>query len=162
MAPTGKDIEVFDMHQHMKLIAPESGRAADQQSTDSAGIRKGKHPFLGSWWALAWKLVKEELQHTYGEKPRSLPNGRPMKMMELYSKLFGSYQVRLTGGRQGTPGGMAKLQGLRDRPRAISRRNDESCRDYEDQPARKIESRKIGVDHERLPDHMEACSLGME
>ena len=68
VAPSGLDVECFNIHEHMKSIAPEQGRlhtATGNSSTDSAPIWKGRHPFLGSWWCLAWELARKGLRLTY-------------------------------------------------------------------------------------------------
>ena len=91
MAPTGKDLEVFDIHEHMRALAPEQGRVSTkpgQTPTDSAQIRKGRYPLLGSSWALAWEQVKKELQLTYQEETRVLDRDTPVRMETLYDMLF--------------------------------------------------------------------------
>ena len=87
MAPTGKDLEVFDIHEHMRALAPEQGRVSTkpgQTPTDSAQIRKGRYPLLGSSWALAWEQVKKELLLTYQEETRVLDRDTPVRMETLY------------------------------------------------------------------------------
>ena len=91
MASTGKEVEVFNIHQHRKRIAPEHGRALGrdgQTPTDSARIRNGRYPLLGSVWALAWKLVKKELRLTYHGESRFLDHDTPVSMEMLYDMLF--------------------------------------------------------------------------
>ena len=91
MAPTGKELEVFDVHEHMRALAPEQGRfhtKPGQTPTDSAKIRKGRYRLLGSSWALAWEQVKKELQLTYQEETRVLDRDTPVRMEKLYDMLF--------------------------------------------------------------------------
>ena len=85
------ELEVFDVHEHMKALAPEHGRLPTkpgQTPTDSAKIRKGRYRLLGSSWALAWEQVKKELQLTYQEETRVLDRDTPVRMETLYDMLF--------------------------------------------------------------------------
>ena len=59
-----------------------------EPSPDSAHIRKGRNPLLGSSWALAWEQVKKELQLTYQEETRLLDGDTPVRMETLYDILF--------------------------------------------------------------------------
>ena len=91
MKPMGKDLDVFDIHEHMRALAPERGRIStkpQQAPTDSAKIRKGRYRLLGSVWALAWEQVKKELQLTYQEEMRVLDRDTSVCMVSLYDMLF--------------------------------------------------------------------------
>ena len=96
VAPSGLDVECFNIHEHMKSIAPEQGRlhtASGNSSTDSAQIQKGRHSVLGSWWCLAWELAKKELRLTYPGEIRLRDPNIPTAMFSDAKETPGIYNM---------------------------------------------------------------------